>query len=483
MENENIRKTAVAGSFYPKKRDELQHMLDDCFEPYQSGHGSKEIAALIVPHAGYVFSGEVAAAAYAQLSPDAKYEHIFLIGPSHSVPIDGASINYAVDAYETPLGNVQVDKELCKELIDDNVCFVYHPSGDIKEHSLEVQLPFLQYRLKHLPAIVPIVIGSDSMHILKDMALALQPYFNEKNLFVISSDFSHYTDYNAATEADIRTGKAIETGDPKKFIEAIIINRDKKMKDLVTSACGQSAILMLLFLLHSDPHVHIKHLLYKNSGDSDYGSKDQVVGYHAFAFKRDKQNLRKSSAEMFQLSIKEKKLLLSIARQTIQNKLLGTHDVVYDKDEMTDILKAECGAFVTLHEEGRLRGCIGHLIGNMPLYKTIEQMALLAAFDDPRFKPLRKEELPIVSIEISVLSPLRRIYSIDEFKLGRDGIFMEKNGRSGTFLPQVAIDTNWSKEEFLGHCARDKAGLGWDGWQNANLYTYEAVVFSEDDVK
>ncbi len=485
--NPNIREAAVAGSFYPADVVELKSMMAEFFEPYKDVKGNPDTCALIVPHAGYVFSGAVAAEAYAQIDPDKKYDNIFLIGPAHRTRIDGASINYKADVYETPLGFVKVDTELCKKLIDICDSFVYHPQGDVQEHALEVQLPFLQYHLKEVPPIVPIIIGSDTVPVIQSIAQALYPYFNENNLFIISSDFSHYTSYEAACKADKRTGEAIADGDPKAFIGAIIENSDEKMKDLVTSACGQSAILLLLLMIKSAGNIRIEHLVYRNSGDSKYGGKDQVVGYHAFAFYRKgeaataKQEA-KPETNSFCVTDDEKRTLLHIARQTIVNRLNKTNTPAYTEDELTPILKTRCGAFVTLHEQGKLRGCIGHLVGDKPLYKTIESMAIAAAFEDPRFHPLHNDELDLLDIEISVLSPLKLIHNIDEFQLGKDGIFMIKDGRSGTFLPQVAKETNWTKEEFLGHCARDKAGLGWNGWLEADLYTYEAVVFSEKEL-
>lgn len=132
---------------------------------------------------------------------------------------------------------------------------------------------------------------------------------------------------------------------------------------------------------------------------------------------------------------------------------------------------------MTLNKCGRLRGCIGHFGQDVPLYKIVEHMARAAAFEDPRFDRLRRDELDSIEIEISVLTPMRRIHDISEFKLHRDGIYIKKGSRAGTFLPQVADEVNWTKEEFLGHCSRDKAGLGWDGWRTAQLYTYQAIVF------
>ena len=198
-----------------------------------------------------------------------------------------------------------------------------------------------------------------------------------------------------------------------------------------------------------------------------------MVGYHAFAVTR-------VAGQAFTLSDEEKAFLLQTARRSIEGALSGD-SVSCDTSRLTDKLRMDCGAFVTLHKHGKLRGCIGRLVGVRPLYLTVAEMARAAAFEDPRFRPVRAEELPDIRIDISVLSPLKRIHSADELQLGRHGIFIVKGVHQGTFLPQVARKTHWTKEEFLGHCARDKAGLSWDGWHDAELYVYEAEVFDEDE--
>jgi len=152
-----------------------------------------------------------------------------------------------------------------------------------------------------------------------------------------------------------------------------------------------------------------------------------------------------------------------------------------DTASFSPALKVHTGAFVTLNKENRLRGCIGRFMADEPLWKVVQQMAVAAAVQDPRFPPVKPVEMDKTNIEISVLTPLKKINSIDEIKLGRDGIYLVKNNRSGTFLPQVATETGWNLEEFLGHCARDKAGLGWNGWKDAELYTYQAIVFDEKE--
>ncbi|MFA6767046.1 MAG: AmmeMemoRadiSam system protein B [Parabacteroides sp.] len=473
-----VRPEAVAGTFYPAGRDSLVKAMNIYFKAYAGGTSSGEVAAVIVPHAGYVFSGEVAASAFAQISPKQQYERIFLIGPSHHVYMDGASVNSGFDYYATPLGNVPVDTALCRQLIRNHSVFSCNPAAHDKEHCLEVQLPFLQYRLKKMAPIIPIIVATQSSAVIQKVAEALKPYFNAKNLFVISSDFSHYPSYDDAVKVDKLTGESIGSGSLEAFVKALSQNAAKHVPNLATSACGESAIATLLYITAGMNDIQIRHIMYRNSGDSSYGDHQQVVGYHAFAFMRKSAD---SGEISFSLTEQEKDTLIRIVRSTIQNRLSHSNRPVCDPNKLTEALRMRCGAFVTLNEGGRLRGCIGHFGSDRPLYRVVEDMAEAAAFEDPRFYPMQLDEFEKTEIEISVLSPMKRIRSIEEFTLGKQGIYITKGGHSGTFLPQVAEETNWSKEEFLGHCAHDKAGLSWDGWKDADLYTYEAVVFKEKE--
>ena len=429
---------------------------------------AKNVAALIVPHAGYYFSGNVAAAAYATLNPDKRYERIFLLGPSHHEWLDGASVNTGADRYATPLGEVPVDRETGRQLTEADSVFAYRPEAHDREHCLEVQLPFLQRRLGDVPPIVPIIISTNDFSKLKRMAEVLKPYFNENNLFIVSSDFSHYPSYGDACEVDGRTGKAVESGDVGQFIAAIEANAKSGIRNLATSACGEFAIITLMCML--DRNYEVKHLLYQNSGDVDDHDPNRVVGYHAFAVVRNQE---------FTVTDDEKRQLKTIALQSIKDSLDGKRAAQADSSQFAanSTLRQKCGAFVSLHKHGHLRGCIGHFGEDYPLYRIVAEMARAAAFEDPRFTPVRRDELDDIDIEISVLTPMRRIQSLDEFELHRHGIYIRKGYRSGTFLPQVADEVNWTKEEFVSHCAQDKAGIGWDGWRDAELYVYEAIVF------
>lgn len=484
---QNIRPAAVAGKFYDADRESLIRTVARCYKKAETmaplsreeRDGRTTVQAVVVPHAGYVFSGAVAAAAYLRLDPEVRYKRIFLLGPSHHVAFDGASVASAYSAYSTPLGNVDVDTATCMAL-QQTGAFGYVPAAHDREHCLEVQLPLLQYRMKNPAPIVPIIIGTQNSDRLMAIAKALQPYFTADNLFVISSDFSHYPSYDDALTVDSCTGHALETGSLENFQQAVEHNGDLGIRNLYTSACGQCAIAVMLAMaqqsgkmtLASD--LHIKHIAYLNSGDSPYGGKKEVVGYHAFALFRDKKIENDQAADdsdSFTLTANDKQQLKNLAWNAIAPARM--HRPVTP----TPVFESRVGVFVTLTEYGHLRGCIGHFGEDVPLGRLTEEMARAAAFEDPRFRPVTEDELCDIELEISVLTPLKRITDISQFDYGRQGIYIKKGGRSGTFLPQVAKEVNWTKEEFLGHCSQDKAGLGWDGWRTADLYTYEAIIF------
>ena len=475
----HIRKPAVAGSFYPSSVKEIKRMLGPWLHPVEDGPAPQ---AVIVPHAGYVFSGEVAASAFNRIPRRHAYKRIFLLGPSHRVGFAGASVDTLYSFAETPLGQVPIDVSLGKEIIRSrDEVFTCRRDAHDREHCLEVQLPFLQMIFDKVPPIVPIVIGTQRLEILEEIAGALEPYFTEENLFVISSDFSHYPSYEDARASDLYMADAITSGGLETFLRALAFIDRKDFRGEDTAACGANAIAVLLSMMDSKGRGHFtaEHILYRNSGDSPYGDKDWVVGYNSIVFTRNEKPVR-TEDHLFNFSEEEKRGMIATARAAIYRSL----GLLYDGDDTpVGILKEKgYGVFVTLHLEGRLRGCIGRFTSEQSLHSTIREMALSAAFDDPRFPPLSAKEAPRVEIEVSILSPLKKISSIDEFKLGRDGIYIIKGYHHGTFLPQVAEETGWTTEEFLGHCAQDKAGIGYYGWKDADLYTYQTEVVKESDL-
>ena len=474
METQKTRKPAVAGSFYPASAKEIKSMLGGWLHP--SGNNAlTPPRAIIVPHAGYVFSGEVAASAYNRIPPGHQYKRVFLLGPSHRAGFAGASVDTVYSFAETPLGKVPIDISLGKRLISEGkgAFTFWSEAAHDGEHCLEVQLPFLQMVFGDVPPIVPIVIGTERLSVIQNIAKALEPYFNEDNLFIISSDFSHYPSYEDARSSDLYLAETITTGGLEEFLKALRQIDKQDFPGQGTAACGACAIAVLLEMMDAQGRdsFSAEHVMYRNSGDSIYGDKDRVVGYNSIVFT--------SSDHLFHFTQEEKEKMIATARSSIYSYL----GLKYDGDDSpVGVLKEKgYGVFVTLNLNGNLRGCIGRFTSPSSLHSTIREMARSAAFDDPRFPALSKKEAPEIEIEVSVLSPLKRIQSIDEFKLGRDGIYMIKGYNHGTFLPQVAKETGWNTEEFLGHCARDKAGIGYYGWKDAELYTYQTEVVKEYD--
>jgi AmmeMemoRadiSam system protein B/AmmeMemoRadiSam system protein A len=477
QETPQNRKQYAAGRFYSDKPLELKTHLQQMFSKAVQKKSGNQPLAIIVPHAGYVFSGEVAASAYNQIDPNRKFERIFIIGSSHTSTFSGASV-YCTGNYETPLGIVKVDIDLAKQLIAENEILKSYREAHLYEHSLEVQLPFLQYHMNTDFKIVPIIIGSSTTETARKLAIALKPYLNEKNLFVISSDFSHYPNYKDACLADQATAQAIQANKASKLLAALEGNDQKNISGLATSLCGWSSVLTLLYMTENMPGLSVDLLQYKNSGDSSYGDKERVVGYYAISFSQAKA---KSQENQFSISKEDKKYLLKLTRETITEYVKDGTTPEINASDLSTTLKTPCGAFVTLNKNHILRGCIGRFDPEQPLWKVVQTMAVAAATQDYRFSPVIASELSKIEIEISVLTPLKRIKSIDEFILGKHGIYIKQGNSTGTFLPQVATSTGWSKEEFLGHCAEDKARIGWNGWKTAELYTYEALVFGEDE--
>ena len=401
----HVRPATQANRFYTGDARELSEEVDSLLARHSGETVYNNVAALIVPHAGYYFSGNVAAAAYMSIPAGKAYKRIFLLGPSHHELFDGASVNTEFDYYSTPLGNVKVDVEAAQKLIEAESprvgeqssgisVFSYRPKAHDREHCLEVQLPFLQRRFKEVPPIVPIIISTNDYRKLKRIAEALKPYLTEENLFVVSSDFSHYPTYEDACKVDARTGKAVESGDVAEFIRVLEENASSHVPNLATSACGELAIATLMLIMQ-DGGYEVRHLLYQNSGDIERSAEerlqgkshahDRVVGYHAFAIIR--KSLPQSSSKErgdFSLSDEEKRMLKEIALTSIKDSFDGKPIAKANSSFFTlhSSLKRKCGAFVSLHKQGRLRGCIGHFGEDVPLHEIVAKMARAAAFED-----------------------------------------------------------------------------------------------------
>jgi MEMO1 family protein len=474
------RQPYAAGRFYPAEKDQLENSLSQLFRDCKKSEPDGRVRAIISPHAGYIYSGEVAAAAFSTLPKNPTYNNIFIIGSSHVMYFDGASVYNSGD-YITPLGKVKVNRDIANKLILNNKVFDFPVNAHLKEHSLEVQLPFLQYYFKDLPPIVPIIIGTDDAKTVKQIAAALKPWFTSENLFVISSDFSHYPSYKDAQVLDKLTANGLISGKPDIFLQTLKDNESKHIGGLATSMCGWTSGLTLLDLAEGDKNLSIKLVDYSNSGDSPSAGKDEVVGYNALVMteNNNKSAQKNDLSHSLTFSEEDKKQLFTIARSAILSKLDNNEKNEVNQNTLTENLKRPLGAFVTLKINGELRGCIGTFQPKEPLYEVVENMAVSSAFEDPRFSPLTMAELKKTDIEITVLGPLRRISSISEIVLGKHGIYIKKGMRAGTMLPQVATENGWTLEQFLGYTSRDKAGLGWDGWKDAEISIYEGIVLED----
>jgi len=466
--HKNNREAAVAGQFYPKSPIELRDQLKELFEECKPAPTNKaHLQAIISPHAGYMFSGKIAASAFNQIPENTSYKRIFVLASSHQFQYNGASV-YCDGNYETPLGEIKVDQELAKKIIDSSTLFTNYPEAHFREHSLEVQLPFLQHKLRGNFLLVPIILGTNNAKDSQKIAEVLTPYFTKENLFVVSTDFSHYPEYEDAIKIDTKTAEAICKNNPLSLQTVLDENKNEKIKKLATSLCGWTSVLSLLYITENKKYVY-KKVDYQNSGDAKlYGDKKGVVGYWAIAVHED--------SELFTCSEKEKLEILNRTRKAITSFIQTGKRSKIQHSDTKGILNEHTGVFVSIYIKNKLRGCIGGFAQEKTLNELVQHMSVSAACDS-RFDKIKKKELKYMEIEISVLSPLKSIKSIDEIELGKHGIYIKQGLNTGTFLPQVATKTGWTKEEFLGRCSRDKAGLGWDGWKTAELYTYEAVVF------
>jgi AmmeMemoRadiSam system protein A len=292
-------------------------------------------------------------------------------------------------------------------------------------------------------------------------------------LFVISTDFSHYPGYNAASKADKKTADAICSNQPKQLQATLNENKKGGIENLSTSLCGWTSVLSLLNITKNSD-CHFEKINYQNSGDSKiYGDKTRVVGYWAIAVYK--------AAVLFKVTETERDEIIEKARHSIKTYLeTGKAGKLLNPKFTTGILNDCTGVFVSVYIKDELRGCIGAFAQEKTLNELVQEMAVSAA-RDRRFKSVELDELKNIKLEISVLSPLKKVESINEIELGKHGIFIRQGLNTGTFLPQVADKTDWNIDQFLGHCSRDKAGIGWTGWKNAELFTFEVIILKDGD--
>jgi AmmeMemoRadiSam system protein B/AmmeMemoRadiSam system protein A len=466
-----IKKPVVSGTFYPGSPKILSERIKQFLEWAEVEGQDEDVLALISPHAGYDYSGGVAAYGY-KLIKGKSFSTVIIIGPSHYVRFDGFSV-YTQGGWQTPLGNVAVDSEMASALLEYNPKFSFYEPAFAREHSLEVQVPFLQMVLDDFK-IVPISTGSLSYENCQLLSEALLEVTKDRDdvLIIASTDLSHYHPYAKANEIDGLAISALKEFDPKSLYYKFVTQE--------CEACGAAGVISTLLYVQAKGTNDFEVLKYANSGDVT-GDRQRVVGYLSAAIytKTGEDKMVPENKEMSILNEEQKKRLLEIVRKTMNEYV--TSGKRLDFTEEDTLLLKEMGAFVTIHNQGKLRGCIGNIIGRQPLYLTVRDMAIAAATEDPRFPALVPEELDEIDVEISVLTQPQKVENVDEIEMGVHGVIVKRGFASGVFLPQVATETGWTKEEFLSNLCSHKAGLDPLAWKDKDteLYSFTAQVFGE----
>lgn len=471
--SEEVRESAVSGTFYPADAKELAKAVDSFLENVKGPGIKGKILALIVPHAGYAYSGQVAAYGFKQLE-GTDFKNIIIISPSHYVGFDGISV-YDRGFFQTPLGRIKVNEELAGRIIKKSRRFYFYPEAHKREHAIEVELPFLQrvYKDKDF-SIVPIAMGNPVLEDARVLSDALYDVIDEGTLLLISADLSHYHPYDEAVRLDTNGISAVEKLDADRLLTQLN-NADTEI---------DAPIAMLATIMFANRYsAKASVLKYANSGDVT-GDRSRVVGYASIVIYAPDDLAKKGEMIMKDeyLNKEEKQRLLKIARASVVEAVTGKKQP--EETVTEERLRENCGAFVTLKKHGQLRGCIGYIIAARPLYETVKDVAASAAVNDYRFSPVSEEELDAIDLEISVLTPLKRCNDVNEIVVGKHGIYMKRGLNSGLLLPQVATEYKWDRETFLSQTCL-KAGLPKDAWKDKSteIYTYSAEVFGEEELK
>lgn len=453
-----LRKAGVAGAFYPKTKQELARQLGGFLAGAIKAEVKAPFRILVAPHAGLQFSGRTAAYAFKQVE-GTNITKVIILGSSHKNLFDHAAV-LTTGSWETPLSNLEIDNKLAVKLLNPVLKIVEDAQVHDEDHVLEMQVIWVKQVLPGA-RIVPIMISKTTPELISNLALKIAQNMDEQTLLVISTDLSHYPNYETANLIDSQTINAILAGEE--------IKSDPHVE---TVACGIDALRVAFKvsqLLKLDKPVLLK---YENSGDTS-AERNRVVGYAAIGYPGEAVRL---DSEI--LSHDAKKEALEIAKTSLGNYVNGKilpGEIIVTNPELLYPL----GAFVTLKKDGQLRGCIGEFEPNKPLFQVIADKTVASSSEDPRFRPVTPDELDKITLEISVMTPRQKISDYKKINLGRDGVVIIKDNHSGTFLPQVASESGWDLETFLKELCTQKAGLPANCYQDpkTEIYTYQAQVF------
>jgi AmmeMemoRadiSam system protein B/AmmeMemoRadiSam system protein A len=470
--SQNVREPAVAGAWYPGDKQELQEMIDTFLSQVETERADGEIHGIIVPHAGYAFSGQTAAYAFKQIE-GRGFKTVFILGPYHGPKKAGAPVSFRgvsvwrSGAYRTPLGLVEIDSEIADGLISFSDRIQFIPEVHREEHSIEMQIPFLQSTLKDFK-IVPLLMTDQSLETCKILADAIVSVMGKlperKALFVASSDFYHGYDYEECKKSTEKSSNLLSDFDIDGFFETF-------QKE--NAACGGGAITTTMLVAKQWGAKTVLPLYATNSGDVTGKKEGWIVGYGSFLI------AGKGHQEWEPLDAEAQEELVKMARESIESQVKTGKTPLFQSE--SGFLDEKRGVFVTIRtKDGALRGCIGHHQADAPLRLLVPKMAIAAATQDYRFPALTEPELKSIKIKLSVyLCEVHAIKDIAEYEPGKHGIIMKKGGRAATFLPEVPTEQNWTKETTLNQLCL-KAGLPSDGWkQGAEFHVYSTQVFGE----
>ena len=470
-----VLKSELAGQWYPADPVQLAQEIDAYLgtaEPQPIAN----VIALLLPHAGYRYSGAVAAQGVAQVA-GRSFSRVVVIGPSHRMAlVDAVSIPDATHV-ETPLGRIEIDRVLVSKL-RKNPAIQSLPAAHAGEHSVQIELPFLQQALGKFK-LVPMVCGQLGEAAARQIAATLLESIDAETLVVISSDFTHYGrsfGYVPFSDDIQRNLESLDLGAFKFVEQQNLPGFLGYVENTGATICGRSPIALLLAMLPDDAKVQL--LKYDTSGNLT-GDWSHCVSYLSAAVSGHWKNVDGASSFVAhgQLSASDKLALLQLARHRIAKRLRDEEPEL--EMDSTPAMRSVMGAFVTLHKHGRLRGCIGEIFPSRALVEAVAEQAVNAAFHDPRFPRLRADELEEIDIEISALTAPRTVGSFEEIVVGKHGVVLGKWGRSAVFLPQVAPEQGWGIEETLTQLAL-KAGLGSNDWKyGCEFKVFEAIVFGE----
>jgi AmmeMemoRadiSam system protein B/AmmeMemoRadiSam system protein A len=444
------------------------------------------VIALILPHAGYRYSGQ--AAVMALKSTEKKYKRIVVIGPSHRLGMEEILSVPRATHYETPLGQIPLDVELIEKLLKYsiflNVPQAHEYGRNGQEHSVQIELPLLQYNRVDFK-LVPIVAGHCSPDTITKAGAILRSLVDNETLVVVSSDFVHYGRphrYVPFTQNIPEQIKKLDMG-AYEYIARLDCKGFLNYKQRTgATICGNIPIAILLSTL--DEGVKVDLVKYATSGELT-GDFSNCVSYLSIAFSGTWQNTPEiePQASDSELTDEDKQQLLTLARKTMVYIMQNRR--VPEASELgiaiNDAMRCPRAAFVTLKKNSRLRGCIGDIFPQRPLYKSVILNAIHACVNDKRFPTVTEAECEDITIEISALTAPEPIASPDEIRIGVDGVVLNKDGHSAVFLPQVAPEQGWDVNQMLKQLSL-KAGLSEDAWENeASFLAFQAVVFGENE--